>query len=52
MRRGLTTYEEIPDVNYSVINEENDASIEGLVYSAEVYQDNKKTYVKTTVFKD
>ena len=47
-----TTYEEIPDVNYSVINGENDASIKGLVYSAVVYQDSKKTYVKTTVFKD
>ena len=47
-----TTYEEIPHANYSVINEENDASIEGLVYSAVVYQDSKKTCVKTTVFKD
>ena len=47
-----TTYEEIPDVTYSVINEENDASIEGLVYSAVVSHDGKMTTVKTTVFKD
>ena len=47
-----TTYEEIPDANYSVINEEKDASIEGLVYSAVVSQDGKKTTVKTTAVLD
>ena len=45
-----TTNEEIPDVNYSVINEEKDASIEGLVYSAVVSQDGKKTTVKQQQF--
>ena len=47
-----TNNEEIPDVNYSVINEEKDASIEGLVYSAVVSQDGKKTTVKTTAVID
>ena len=46
------TYEEIPHANYSVINEEKDASIEGLVYSAVISQDGKKTTVKTTAVLD
>ena len=47
-----TTNEEIPDVNYRVIDGEKDASIEGLVYSAVVSQDGKKTTVKTTAVID
>ena len=46
------TNEEIPDANYSVINEEKDANIEGLVYSAVVSQDGKKNTVKTTAVLD
>ena len=37
---------------YSVITEAQDASNDGLVYSAVVRQDGIKTTVKTTVFKD
>ena len=47
-----TTKEEIPDVNYRVIDGKKDTSNAGLVYSAVVVQDGTKTTVKTTIFKD
>ena len=47
-----TANEDINGVGNSVITEPQDASNDGLVYSAVVRQDGIKTTVKTTVFKD
>ena len=47
-----TAKEVTPTVDNSMITETQDASIEGLVYSAVIRQDGKKTTVKTTAVLD